>query len=476
MFAKGLLPLVVAGCVLLLAGSLLPGATAIAVPPGQVAPATVPYAGRLADAAGQPVADGVYAFRFVLYAEPDAGDPLWSETVEGVVVTGGEFATTLGTTAALPAALPNGGKVWLAVAVRGPGEGDFTELFPRAPVAVEAKDETVTISAVDAATCPHTHWHESWTGTRNDYALLIDNNGAGDGLRVYSSATATNYAALYGVIEGNGIGSGVYGRSTKGYGVYGLSTDGAAVYGSSTNGVGVSGISTKSDGIKGEAATTDKSGVYGFNSANGYGVFGRSTSRFGLGAAGAGDGSGTDAVGDLLLTGARGEIFADGSFLNLYSNFNVNVDLDNDNNDTNACLQIWKGDETLAGQTCENGTKSAILATESYGTRAVYAVESPEVWLEDFGSATLTNGVAVVTIDPIFGEMISTDGYHVFVTPLGDCKGLYVEEKNATGYTVQELGGGGANIGFDYRLVAKRIGLEDLRMEVIDVAAAREMK
>lgn len=476
MFAKGLLPLVVAGCVLLLAGSLLPGATAVAVPPSQVAPATVPYAGRLADAAGQPVAEGVYAFRFALYAEPEGGDPLWSETVEGVVVTGGEFATTLGTTAPLPADLPNGGKVWLAVAVRGPGEADFTALFPREPLAVEAKDATVEVSAVDAATCPHTHWHESWTGTRNDYALLIDNDGVGDGLRVYSSAAASNYAALYGVIEGTGIGSGVYGMSPKGYGVFGLSTDGTAVYGSSTNGIGVSGISSKTDGVKGQSATTDKSGVYGFHSANGYGVFGRSTNRFGLGSAGAGDGSGTDAVGDLLLTGARGELFADGDYLNLYSNFNVNVDLDNDNNDASACFNIWKGDETLAGRTCEDGTKSAVLATESYGTRAVYALESPEVWLEDFGSATLTNGVAVVTIDPIFGEMISTDDYHVFVTPLGDCNGLFVAEKGPVGFTVQELGGGGANIGFDYRLVAKRVGLEDLRMEVIDVAAARELK
>jgi hypothetical protein len=102
-------------------------------------------------------------------------------------------------------------------------------------------------------------------------------------------------------------------------------------------------------------------------------------------------------------------------------------------------------------------------------------MESPEVWLEDFGSATLSGGVAVVTIDPIFAEMINTTlDYHIFVTPLGDSKGLYVAEKGPAGFTVKEQGGGVSNISFDYRIVAKRLGLEDLRMEVVDAAGASQ--
>ena len=57
--------------------------------------------------------------------------------------------------------------------------------------------------------------------------------------------------------------------------------------------------------------------------------------------------------------------------------------------------------------------------------------------------------------------------YHVFLTPLGDCNGLYVTDKTATGFVVREFGGGISNVGFDYRIVAKRVGYEDQRMEVV---------
>lgn len=113
-----------------------------------------------------------------------------------------------------------------------------------------------------------------------------------------------------------------------------------------------------------------------------------------------------------------------------------------------------------------SGTKSAVVETESYGERLLYAVESPEVWFEDFGSGSLVDGVAVVTFEAIFAETIDLDGgYHVFVTPLGDCNGLYVAAKTASGFEVRELGGGTADVGFDYRIVAKRAGYEGVRLE-----------
>jgi hypothetical protein len=118
------------------------------------------------------------------------------------------------------------------------------------------------------------------------------------------------------------------------------------------------------------------------------------------------------------------------------------------------------------GDTVSAGTKSALVDTEQYGKRALYAMESPEVWFEDFGSAQLVNGQATVTIEPLFLQTINTGvPYHVFVTPLGDCNGLYVTRKTATSFEVRELGGGTANIAFDYRIVAKRLGFEGPRLE-----------
>ncbi|KPJ48360.1 MAG: hypothetical protein AMJ38_05525 [Dehalococcoidia bacterium DG_22] len=95
---------------------------------------------------------------------------------------------------------------------------------------------------------------------------------------------------------------------------------------------------------------------------------------------------------------------------------------------------------------------------EAQGEVISAAIESPEVWFEDFGTGQLVNGQATVTIESIFLETINTDEpYHVFVTPLGDCSGLYVTNKTATSFEVRELGGGTSNVEFDYRIAAKRL-------------------
>ncbi|NIV32374.1 MAG: hypothetical protein GWN58_23905 [Anaerolineae bacterium] len=138
-------------------------------------------------------------------------------------------------------------------------------------------------------------------------------------------------------------------------------------------------------------------------------------------------------------------------------------------------FRIYDGADTLVyridenGNTWSAGTKSALVDTEEYGERALYAMESPEVWFEDFGTSQLVNGQATVTIESLFLQTISTGvPYHVFVTPLGDCNGLYVTQKTATSFEVRELGGGTTNIGFDYRIVAKRLGFEGTRLEPPD--------
>jgi hypothetical protein len=133
----------------------------------------------------------------------------------------------------------------------------------------------------------------------------------------------------------------------------------------------------------------------------------------------------------------------------------------------NAGDAVWSVHEN--GNTWSAGVKAALVDAEEYGARMLYAMESPEVWFEDFGTAQLANGQATVTIEPLFLQTINTGvPYHVFVTPLGDCNGLYVTNKTATSFEVRELGSGTANIEFDYRIVAKRLGFEDLRLEPPD--------
>ncbi len=123
---------------------------------------------------------------------------------------------------------------------------------------------------------------------------------------------------------------------------------------------------------------------------------------------------------------------------------------------------------TIDGSIDVTGNKNAIVPAADGRMVAVHAVESPESWFEDFGSAQLHNGVARVTIDAAFLETVNSSiGYHVFLTPLGNCRGLYVARRDAKGFEVRELGGGRASIAFDYRVVAKRRGYETERLETV---------
>ncbi len=326
-----------------------------------------------------------------------------------------------------------------------------------------------------------------------------------------------------------GIGVGVWGDSAEQPGLYGTSNNGTGVVGWSNNNPGVGGISTSSDGVQGasvngagvrgaapttgtvgiatgsgttygvygKADSLSGKGVYGeggFFGVQGrgmdptgtsYGVFGQtestSSASYGgyfrndnnVGLYAAGEDSGSRIAGDIRLAGAWGVIAADDnsdSSLSLLSNDDVFVYLDNNDDDANSCFSIFDPDDSTIvpiWEICHSGTAASIVDTEEYGAQKLYAMESPDVWVEDFGSGALVNGVATVSIDPIFAETVDLDEYHVFLTPLGDCKGLYVAAKTSISFEVRELGGGASNVSFDYRIVAHRLGYEDVRLEEV---------
>jgi len=97
---------------------------------------------------------------------------------------------------------------------------------------------------------------------------------------------------------------------------------------------------------------------------------------------------------------------------------------------------------------------------------ALYAVEAPQNWFEDFGSGRLAGGIATIHLDRTFAQTVDTaSGYHVVLTPESDCRGLYVSNKTTAGFEVRELGGGQSSVPFAYRIVALRLGYENVRLE-----------
>lgn len=100
-------------------------------------------------------------------------------------------------------------------------------------------------------------------------------------------------------------------------------------------------------------------------------------------------------------------------------------------------------------------SKAAIVPFPDGSKRMLHCMESPEQWFEDFGSARLNSGRATVKLDADFAKVIMLNGYRVFLTPEGDCRGLYVLSKRGNSFEVRELQGCTSNVAFSYRIVVR---------------------
>jgi len=340
---------------------------------------------------------------------------------------------------------------------------------------------------------------------------------------VYGQNASTDGAGVFGNAAGSAVGVGVLGlcSSPTCNGAVGIATSsvsgslshGVVGQSASPNGGGVLGSSTATSGgvgVDGEAANPNGSGVVGQNSAttggsgvvgvasapSGFGVIGynnamsggvgvagvpNATSGFPVGVYGQTSGGGYAVWGaygfsatSLSGVGVKGSIEAGapsgiaGQFYNVpgqglilqgisgYSNQVFSVDAN--------------GNVDISGSLTVGGSKSAKVRLQDGREVALYAVGSPENWFEDFGTAQLNGGTAEVAIEPAFLQTVDTAAdYHVFLTPKGDCHGLYVARTTPAGFEVRELGGGSASIAFDYRIVARRRGFETVRLQEVHV-------
>jgi hypothetical protein len=118
----------------------------------------------------------------------------------------------------------------------------------------------------------------------------------------------------------------------------------------------------------------------------------------------------------------------------------------------------------VSGNLFCTGTIGAVVKLGSKKV-GLYTVQSSENWIEDFGSGALAGGVATIRLEPHYARTISGRAdYHVFLTPAGDCDGLYIANKTATSFEVRELRNGTSSVQFDYRIVGHRKGLESARL------------
>ena len=234
-----------------------------------------------------------------------------------------------------------------------------------------------------------------------------------------------------------GLVAGVIGTASQNTGVVGESFIGTGVLG--TTGLnapmlpnlvaGVIGTGNQNIGVFG--LSNSQVGVFGFSpGVDGTGIHGDATGDRGVGIAGFANGPNGRAVfGQAIAAGAKA------------GDFRGNVEI------TRALT---------VGGTLTATVKNAIVPFPDGTTRLMHCMESPEHWFEDFGTARLKQGRAVVKLDADFAKTIKAGDYHVFLTPEGDCGGLYIRNRRSASFEVRELQGGASSVTFSYRIVGRR--------------------
>ena len=120
----------------------------------------------------------------------------------------------------------------------------------------------------------------------------------------------------------------------------------------------------------------------------------------------------------------------------------------------------------VSGNLSCTGSKSAIVPVDGGHARWLSTPSNRrKTGLRISGPGELSDGSAVISLEPTFSQTVnSAIEYHVFLTPTGDCKGLYVSNKTADSFEVHEVAGGTSSISFDYRIMVRRKGYENVRL------------
>ena len=410
------------------------------------------------------------------------------------------------------------GSAWTCASA---GTGTITGISAGTDLTGGGTSGTVTLN-LDTTRVPQLNSSNAFTGNQSINGNLTAASSSGIGLAGNSTSgfgVAGSSSSGVGVEGSSSSGAGIVGSSSSSDGVVGTSGTGYGVYAQSSNSgvVGTSSGTSKQGAGRGNAgvwgdtgagANSGHAGVLGTADANTAGWFinngpfatvlaTNSSPEVGAFAVAAssgyvgvyGIGTNTSATGgeetfpagmwgdtgltDGIAVYGTADVGSGGLFVNNNSEENdglITLEAVNLASNPQAHVFLVGGtgecDIDSGGDLFCTGSKSAVVPVDG-GSRkvALYAIEGPENWFEDAGSGQLSNGSARVDLDPTFAQTVNTEmDYKVFPVPNGDCKGLYITNKTQTSFEVHELGGGASSVAFDYRIMAKRKGYENIRL------------
>jgi hypothetical protein len=369
------------------------------------------------------------------------------ETASGSGLIGGGTSGTLNLSltnaCAASQVLQWNGTLWICASV---GTGTITGVTAGTDLTGGGTSGNVTLSLNMAATnalYAQLAANNTFSGTQTiNNSMFVSGANSTGVLQVTNTLTSGTAPAVLGVTDSTGA-SGVKGvvaaTSGTGQGVYGVTN--------SATGFGVRGMGLDASAVAAQFVGFAPAGVWGdtgYPDILSYGVL--ATSDFGSG----------------LFVANNSDSSAAAIMFNVETSDSTALVLQTYSDKFGGLCTI-----DVSGNLSCTGKVSGVVTLQSGARKvALYAMQSPENWFEDAGSGQLYHGSAHVGLDPTFAQTVNAGvEYHVFLTPKGDSEGLYVSDETPEGFEVREQRGGHSNIAFDYRIMAKRVGYENVRLQ-----------
>lgn len=405
------------------------------------------YQGRFDDTTVSQPTNGSYDFQFALYGALSGGTQIGAtQTLTVVNVSDGIFKVQLDFGSSPFSA---GANRFLEISVKKPLDASYTTLTPRQQL-TSSPYSIRTLSAASADTATTATNATNATNAVNAQTALTAN-------------TATTAGNVTGIVQ---IANGGTGSSTKNF--VDLSTNQTNIGGDKTF---TGTVTAQNTGVNTDVITATNTAPAGTGS--GAGIIG-TTNQAGAGSAGVwGQNNNTNGTG--VIAGGNGQtastlsagsgLAATGFTTAIYARSNnpgISQAIYTDNFGSVTRVNYWSG--TTQYKINGTGAVSTLVNDGANQKRVMFAPEAPEVLLEDYGTGTLAGGRARIELDPIFARNIAVSEKRplkVFIQLEGDCNGVYVTNKTASGFDVVELLNGKSNVRFSWHAVGNRAD-EDL--------------
>lgn len=308
--------------------------------------------------------------------------------------------------------------------------------------------------------------------TGNNGGIYGENNSTGQGVMGHNTSTGVGVQGVNSG-TGNGVqgitnnnGNGVVGNSVGGSGVYGTTGSGpAGVYGRGLNGLST-GVLAVGNNATNPPVYFEGAGLQAFGAR--FGIYTSSTAPNGAGIMSVSNGSlpfniyNSGIVGSGLLFGVVGANY--GTTGNSWGGY-----FDSPTT-ANGYAYVGGRSGTTDYAILSAGAKATMVKDKKGDNRVMYCPEAPEVLFQDYGTGRLKNGVAHITLDEILVRNIHVDEKHplkVFIQLEGECNGVFVTNKSATGFDVKELQKGKSNTPFTWQIIASRADITDASGKVL---------